>query len=420
MKTRTNSFALLSTLAMAGSVAVLGGCLQGPVEKSANSKQAATSCTSYLGAYGATPWMVPGQIEAEDYDLCGQEWAYYDTTPGNIGGAYRADDVDIEGTGDNGGGYDVGWIAAGEWLNYTADVTTSDSYRVELRVAATDVQTMHVEVDGTDVTGAISIPSTGGWQTWTTVTSAPFTMSAGTHILAAAFDTGSINLNWMSFQPANASNSGGNPPPANPGGGGSGFASIVSSGLFDQMFPYRNPFYTYDGLVAATASFPQFATQGTSDDQKRDVAAFLANVAHETGGLQYIDEIQTAPYTDSSVCAPAPGVEYYGRGPIQISWTSNYCKASLAIFGTEDTLRTNPDLVSTDAATSWATGLWYWTTTCESDIVSTQSFGATINDVNGPVECRGGNPTEVKDRVQFYEKFCDLLGVGYGSGPLSC
>ena len=49
-------------------------------------------------------------FQAESYN------AFYDTTPGNTGGAFRNDAVDIEPTTDNGGGFNVGWVVAGEWL----------------------------------------------------------------------------------------------------------------------------------------------------------------------------------------------------------------------------------------------------------------------------------------------------------------
>src|SRR5262249_32421124 len=69
--------------------------------------------------YGEPPWPVPGIIQAENFDNGGQGVAYYDTTPGNTGGAFRNTDVDISTTTDpGGGGYNVGWIAATEWLNY--------------------------------------------------------------------------------------------------------------------------------------------------------------------------------------------------------------------------------------------------------------------------------------------------------------
>ena len=51
--------------------------------------------------------------------------------PGNAGGAYRPTDVDIETTADTGGGYNLGWVAAGEWLKYTVNVTAAGNYNLE-------------------------------------------------------------------------------------------------------------------------------------------------------------------------------------------------------------------------------------------------------------------------------------------------
>lgn len=47
------------------------------------------------------------------------------------------------------------------------------------------------------------------------------------------------------------------------GGGATGFAAIVSEAQFNQMFPNRNPFYSYAGLVEAAKTYPAFA--GTGD-----------------------------------------------------------------------------------------------------------------------------------------------------------
>jgi predicted chitinase len=203
-------------------------------------------------------------------------------------------------------------------------------------------------------------------------------------------------------------------------GGGSGgeppdLEQILSRSSFDSMFPNRNSFYTYDGLLQSTLLYPAFATTGSLDDRKREVAAFLANVNHETGGLYYIDEIEKADYCGGG-CPCADGKQYYGRGPIQISWNSNYCAASEAIFGDPEVLRTDPDRVSREPSVAWATALWFWTSTdCHNDIVNNRDFGATIRTVNGPVECGGLRPDEVQDRVDAYLNFCALLGVDPGS-----
>ena len=46
--------------------------------------------------FGGTPTMVPGLVEAENFDDGGNGVGYHDTTAGNAGGQYRAGDVDIE------------------------------------------------------------------------------------------------------------------------------------------------------------------------------------------------------------------------------------------------------------------------------------------------------------------------------------
>ena len=68
------------------------------------------------------------RIEAENYDVGGEGVGYHDTTPGNQGGAYRAEDVDVRAS--SGGGFVVGWIAAGEWLAYTVDVPVAGVYTI--------------------------------------------------------------------------------------------------------------------------------------------------------------------------------------------------------------------------------------------------------------------------------------------------
>ena len=96
--------------------------------------------------------------------------AYSDTTAGNVGGAYRPTNVDIETTTDTGGGYNLGWVDAGEWLKYTVNVTAAGAYDLEVRVAARGAGGIfHIEINGVDRTGPITIPETGGWQQWTSV-----------------------------------------------------------------------------------------------------------------------------------------------------------------------------------------------------------------------------------------------------------
>jgi chitodextrinase len=222
------------------------------------------------------------------------------------------------------------------------------------------------------------------------------------------------------WNPYSCTGTGPTSPPPTSGSGG----FVVSEAQFDQMFPNRNSFYTYSGLVAALSSYPGFATTGGATVEAQEAAAFLANVDHETGGLVYINEIdQSGDYcAGESYGCPAGTYAYYGRGPIQISWNFNYEAAGQAL-GVD--LLDNPNLVSTNAAISWETGLWYWDTqTGGSSMTSHQAmtggagFGDTIRAIND-IECNGGDTVEMQDRVNDYEAFTAILGVPAG-GNLTC
>ncbi|MFE9765545.1 chitinase [Streptomyces sp. NPDC005808] len=203
---------------------------------------------------------------------------------------------------------------------------------------------------------------------------------------------------------------------------------LVSESQFNQMFPSRNSFYTYSGLTAALSAYPGFTTTGSETVQKQEAAAFLANVGHETGGLVYVVEQNTANYPHycdaaQSYGCPAGNDKYYGRGPIQLSWNFNY-KAAGDALGID--LLNNPDLVQNDSAVSWKTGLWYWNTqtgpgtmTPHNAMVNSAGFGETIRSINGSIECNGGNPSQVQSRIDKYQQFAQILGVDPGAN-LSC
>ena len=153
--------------------------------------------------YTGTPYALPGTVQFENYDAGGEGVAYHDSTSGNSGGQYRSNSVDIGTSRDTGGGYNIGWVHAGEWLKYTVKVTASATYSLDLRVAQKGSGgTFHVEVDGVDKTGAIVAPNTGDWQVWKTVTKTGVALTAGTHVVRVVMDAdgsgGSVaNFNWF-------------------------------------------------------------------------------------------------------------------------------------------------------------------------------------------------------------------------------
>ncbi|MFE1168718.1 glycoside hydrolase family 19 protein [Nocardiopsis sp. NPDC058789] len=203
---------------------------------------------------------------------------------------------------------------------------------------------------------------------------------------------------------------------------------VVSEAQFNQMFPNRNPFYTYSGLTDALSSYPGFTNTGSVEVQRREAAAFLANVSHETGGLVYIKEINEdnyPHYCDPSqpFGCPAGQDAYYGKGPIQLSWNYNY-KAAGDALGID--LLNNPYLVEQDAAIAWRTGLWFWNTQSgagtmsgHTAIVDGHGFGESIRSINGSIECNGGNPGQVQSRINTFTQFAQILGTTTGSN-LSC
>ncbi len=147
------------------------------------------------------------RLEAEDFGPGGEGAGYHDGDAGNNGGYYRYEGVDIALSADVGGGFQVGWIGAGEWLSYPVTVTASGTYTMGVRVASNGSGgTFHVEQDGVNISSPLIVPNTGGWQTFQTLTKA-VNLTAGARTLRVVMDTngatGAIgNIDYLSFGPA--------------------------------------------------------------------------------------------------------------------------------------------------------------------------------------------------------------------------
>jgi endonuclease/exonuclease/phosphatase family metal-dependent hydrolase len=189
------------------------------VPKSASSPPPAAPAPPPSG--GSTPYSgsaaaIPGTIQNEDFDNGGEGVAYHDNSSANEGGAYRSTGVDIA---SGGSGSVVGWVSAGEWLNYTVNVASAGTYTATFRVASSGQGgVFHLEMNGTNVTGPLTVPNTGGWDSWQVVTKA-VTLNAGAQVARLVMDSiGGVavgNFDWMQFT-ASASS----PPPPPPTGSG--------------------------------------------------------------------------------------------------------------------------------------------------------------------------------------------------------
>jgi len=280
--------------------------------------------------------------------------------------------------------------------------------------------------------------------------------------------------------------------------------NLITEKQFDDLFPHRNRFYTYAAFMKAvkelsqvtvkvdrrsvsvyqytradkttgkativrqdenwnedwvkkqgdsvyTVDYGNFCTEKDALTNKKELAAFFANVAHETrfgengkhdDGLIFIHEKDTSnAYLAPNDAYPAvAGKKYYGRGPIQLSYNGNYGKASDFIFGNKKVLLNNPKLIETDPVVAFETAIWFWMTPdtrkpSAHDVMigkwqpnatdkakgRTPGFGMTINIINGEVECnKGDNMVSMNDRIDYYQYFLKQLGASDPNCACSC
>lgn len=124
---------------------------------------------------------IPGKINAVDYDLGKNQFAYKDNdyatfhvstgtfTAWNNGWSFRNDGVDIEPTEDNenSSGFNVGWTNENEWMKYSLDQVESGVYKIVLRIAGGDFGgKMHFSANDVDISMEQFVPFTGGYQDW--------------------------------------------------------------------------------------------------------------------------------------------------------------------------------------------------------------------------------------------------------------
>ncbi|MEO5898228.1 MAG: phospholipase D-like domain-containing protein [Vicinamibacterales bacterium] len=208
-----------------------------------------------LTPFTGTAVSLPGIVQAENFDNGGVGIAYQDTSAGNSGGQYRTTDVDIESTADTTGLYNIGWMDAGEWLKYSVNVTTAGIYNIELRVAASGAGgTLHIEVDNVDKTGPITIPNTGDWQVWTTITKTGVDLAAGPQVWKIVVDrAGSVVGNFNYFRVLSA---GTTPPAALSITTASPLAGATVGTAYSQTLTAAGGTAPYSGWTVVTGTLP--------------------------------------------------------------------------------------------------------------------------------------------------------------------
>lgn len=194
------------------------------------------------------------------------------------------------------------------------------------------------------------------------------------------------------------------------------------------------------------ADFGSFLSEGNLEIKKRELAAFLANISHETTGgwatapggqytygLYFAEEVNGRGYVDVGSgwgIKASPNKSYHGRGPIQLSYTFNYFFFSRDVFG-DDRLVNNPEILGQDSKIAWMSAIWFWMTPqvpkpSAHDVIAEiweptpddisknrdqSRFGMTINIINGVQECNKPSEYRAEDRIGHYKFFAAGLNV---------
>jgi len=120
---------------------------------------------------------IPATIEAEEYN--------------------RMNGIRIEKTADETGFANVGYIDAGDWLEYKIEVPDSGIYAIDFRIASNQTSVISLIVDGEEIL-AQTLNNTSGWQSWETVSNT-VTLPAGVYTIQLKAVTSGFNINWFKF-----------------------------------------------------------------------------------------------------------------------------------------------------------------------------------------------------------------------------
>lgn len=164
-----------------------------------------TPTPSNIGAFpGPIPAKLPGTIEAENFDRGGEGTGYHELFGTTGSSVYRnapVESVSVQARSTASGGFAVFEAAAGEWLNYTVDIPTGGYFLISFRYASEFYGgTFHLEIDGQDITGPITVESTGSWATYQAVARRT-RVGMGRHQLRLVMDTNSVNPQTLTVSP---------------------------------------------------------------------------------------------------------------------------------------------------------------------------------------------------------------------------
>jgi len=247
-----------------------------------------------------------------------------------------------------------------------------------------------------------------------------------------------------------------------------GYTRANSKGyLVEKSTGNRYPVFTgenFNGrnetIIKTTVDYGTFLNSKIENDNRRELAGLLANMAHESGGgwdsqpldeqtkwgffyNEEVDVVLAGGYSDAYTShesvdfPPVPGQSYHGRGGIQLSWNYNYGPFSILAFGDKNVLLQDPGRVAREGKLGWMSGIWFWMTpqlpkASSHDVMQstwkpegifqsgaakgvTWGFGATINIINGGFEAGG---RQKQRRINHYRDLTGKTGANISGEKL--
>jgi alpha-glucosidase len=169
--------------------------------RAAATAPAATKAAPKLPFFLPAP-TIPCRVQAENFDRGGEGIGFHKTAPGKIASSYRDEPVDLEDSGDAGGGLAVTGGASGDWLDYTVNVPAAGYYDLGLRLSsARDDGFIYVGCGGKEI-AAVSVPQTGGRRAWRTVWARGIYFEKGEQPLNFYVMRGGFAFNFFDLEPS--------------------------------------------------------------------------------------------------------------------------------------------------------------------------------------------------------------------------
>lgn len=161
----------------------------------------------------------------------------------------------------------------------------------------------------------------------------------------------------------------------------------------------------YAGARASSFAAPLTAAMtefGIDTPQRK--AAFISQVAHESGSLKYAKELADGlayeGRADLGNSSPGDGVKFKGRGLIQVTGKANYRACGMAL---SLDLLASPELLE-QPENACRSAAWFWKSHGLNQYADSDQFGALCKRING-----GYNGLD--DRIQHWLRARKVFGL---------